>query len=326
MALWRKRSTDQEEVVTMSVLRELLDKQKTEFANLLEQQEKNLKSFVELATDATHQRLNRLSREVLEANASLLQYSQNEVEDAKASSGQRHKRAKGTDNSDMLQLFVRRFTDGKTTILRIHKDSSVDKLFKKVSKKTSIPVSLLRVICDGKNLMEGEKKRLSDYSVENMATIHVVLRLSPGGGRPCSECHPLDGPHPQNPLDEPHLATRPEPEEAPSETSSVSDTEEESWQLYVEYNDGRTDVISIHKDASVDEMINKICEKKNTSLDVDPGFLRFLYNRRLLEYGRGQHLSDFSIEDQSTVHVAMPFLPSEGVFSETRQKLQEEED
>ncbi|XP_019619625.1 PREDICTED: uncharacterized protein LOC109466355 [Branchiostoma belcheri] len=345
MALWKKGQTTQEEAVTMSALRELLEKQKEDFANLLDQQEKNLKSFVGMATDATNQRIESLAREVRGVSESLLQYSQEEVEGVNASSAQREQRLKeikakleraktkipkraertedqsgrtddqmdvtvvqhpdgagncdqgdqpvaavtekqndggadGTDNghySDMLQLF----------------DSTMDNLFKRVSEKTCIPVKYLRIMCDSKQLEYSEWKRLSDYNIENLSTLHVLLRLSDCvSGEPCSECHPLSPPR-----------ARRELEEDVDTSSSDSDPEEGSdiWRLSVVCNDGRTNAINIHKDASVDDLIHKICDKKNMSMD--PEFLRFLYKRQLLEYGQGKYLSDFDIQDKSIVHV-----------------------
>ena len=60
-------------------------------------------------------------------------------------------------------------------------DATVDEFFKLVEKKTGIPPEELRAIHAGKELRQGQGKKLSDYpAIQNDSTLFLVMRL-PGG-------------------------------------------------------------------------------------------------------------------------------------------------
>ncbi|XP_078589142.1 uncharacterized protein LOC144869591 [Branchiostoma floridae x Branchiostoma japonicum] len=187
----RKRTGDpDEDVVTMSTLRELLDNQKKELTGLMEVQERNFRSFMETVMVTTNRRLDDLIREVQDVKGSL-QYSQGETGGAgtrcKEEQEQRIAKiesqvAKLRTESNIWQLFVKEI-DGKTTSLRIHKDAAVDQLYRRISKGNKIPPEQMRIIYLAKTFKELEysgDKYLSDYDVEDGSTLHVCLRLRGG--------------------------------------------------------------------------------------------------------------------------------------------------
>lgn len=77
-----KKSNQEDEVVSLSVLHELLDQQKSFYKDLLEQQEKSFKSFVQMIMDSTNKRLDSLSSDVGRLTQSV-EFSQAELEDLK---------------------------------------------------------------------------------------------------------------------------------------------------------------------------------------------------------------------------------------------------
>ncbi|XP_070557718.1 uncharacterized protein [Ptychodera flava] len=72
-------------------------------------------------------------------------------------------------------------------------------------------------------------------------------------------------------------------------------------QLFIKGIRGNTTVITIHKDAKVDDLLKKISEKNNIPVDVQ----RVLYAGKQLEAGVGKHLSDYYIENHSTLFVVL---------------------
>ncbi|XP_035663804.1 polyubiquitin 11-like [Branchiostoma floridae] len=184
----RKRAGDaDEDVVTMSTLRELLDNQKKELTGLMEVQERNFRSFMETVMVTTNRRLDDLIREVQDVKGSL-QYSQGEIGGAGTRCREEQEQriakiesqfAKLRAESNILHLYVKGIT-GKTTVLRIHKDATVDKLFRKISKGNRIPPEDLRILYTTKQLEYGGDKYLSDYDVKDGSTLFVCLRLRGG--------------------------------------------------------------------------------------------------------------------------------------------------
>lgn len=75
-----------EDYVTMAQVRELLDQQKDFYRTLLEQQEKNFKSCVQIIVDSSNKRIDDLSKQVYEFKVSL-EMTQKEFDDFKISCG-----------------------------------------------------------------------------------------------------------------------------------------------------------------------------------------------------------------------------------------------
>lgn len=74
--------TNSDEAISMSQVRELLEQQKDFYKTLLEQQEKNFKSCVEILVDSSNKRVGELLREVNDLRASL-EFTQKEFQDFK---------------------------------------------------------------------------------------------------------------------------------------------------------------------------------------------------------------------------------------------------
>ncbi|XP_035693558.1 LOW QUALITY PROTEIN: uncharacterized protein LOC118427744 [Branchiostoma floridae] len=80
----KKNNTNpDEEFVSVTFMKELLDQQKLYYKDLLDRQEQNFRSFVQIITDSTNQRMDNLVREMQDLKSSL-QFSQDELKDLKA--------------------------------------------------------------------------------------------------------------------------------------------------------------------------------------------------------------------------------------------------
>lgn len=73
----------EEDLVSLAVVRDLLDQQKAYYKDLIMQQENSFKGFVQMIYDSNNKRFDDLSRVVQEVKRSL-EYSQSEVEELKA--------------------------------------------------------------------------------------------------------------------------------------------------------------------------------------------------------------------------------------------------
>ncbi|CAH1239564.1 Hypp5317 [Branchiostoma lanceolatum] len=87
----RKGEKTDDEFVTSSSLRELMDHQKELYSSLIELQEKNFRTFLETILESTNKRLDHLVKEVQEIRDSL-QYSQKDIEEGKSASSQYEQR------------------------------------------------------------------------------------------------------------------------------------------------------------------------------------------------------------------------------------------
>ncbi|XP_019626445.1 PREDICTED: uncharacterized protein LOC109471538 isoform X2 [Branchiostoma belcheri] len=190
MAKRKRNGLDSEEdVVNMSTLRELLDNQKREFTTLMDLQQKNFNSFMETFMVTTNRRLDDIVREVQDVRGSL-QCSQKEIGGADTSHLDQDQRITEIESKivelradvdcSMLTLFVKGL-QGKTHIVRIHKDATVDKLFWKIrvkTKMTHIPPESIRIIYSTRQLDFDRGKYLSDYDIRDESTLSLLLRIN----------------------------------------------------------------------------------------------------------------------------------------------------
>lgn len=77
-----KAMPDDDAVVTMSTLTQLLDQQKEFYKDMLQQQQENFKSFIQIIMDGNTKRLDGVIRDVQELKTSL-QFTQGIMEDMK---------------------------------------------------------------------------------------------------------------------------------------------------------------------------------------------------------------------------------------------------
>ena len=76
-----------------------------------------------------------------------------------------------------MQLFVKTLS-GKTISVDVEPDESIESLKAKIAEKEGVPVDQQRLIFGGKQL--DSLKSLSDYDIDDDATLHLVLRLRGG--------------------------------------------------------------------------------------------------------------------------------------------------
>jgi ubiquitin C len=80
----------------------------------------------------------------------------------------------------MRQIFVKTL-QGNTITLDVSQDDTIQSVKDKIQEKQGIPVEQQRLIFNGKQLEDD--KTVNDYNIEDMANIHLVLRLRGGAMR-----------------------------------------------------------------------------------------------------------------------------------------------
>lgn len=175
----KKALTIDEDSLSITTVHELLDQQKSFFKDLIEQQERNYKSFIQMFMDSTNIRIDNIMKDVQDLKNSL-QYSQAELEDFNR---------KLNGNMDKLVSLSHEFAIFQTSI---DKFSTKSEYLENQSRRNNI---LIDGIPDEKNESwqdtESKAKKLLAEKLElNPSTIEVERAHRNGkyedGGRPRS--------------------------------------------------------------------------------------------------------------------------------------------
>jgi len=78
-----------------------------------------------------------------------------------------------------MQIFVKTLI-GKTITLEVEKDDLIETVKQKIQDKEGIPINQQRLVCEGKNLIDGYT--LGDFNVVKESTIHFNTRVYGGVG------------------------------------------------------------------------------------------------------------------------------------------------
>jgi ubiquitin C len=80
----------------------------------------------------------------------------------------------GQGTGGTKQIFIKTL-QGKTMTLDVADNETVQSVKQRISEKEGIPVDQQRLVFNGKQLEDD--KRLEDYHLENLSTVHLVLSL-----------------------------------------------------------------------------------------------------------------------------------------------------
>ncbi|XP_035684746.1 uncharacterized protein LOC118421530 isoform X1 [Branchiostoma floridae] len=313
-----KHSEPEEDVVTMSTVRELLDDQKKDFTSLMDLQAKNFKSFIQTVMETTNRRLDDIIRDVEDVKGSL-QNSQREIVDLKASSDQHHGRISDIEwefcqlRRDMKlppPVYIKRepASPSRQTAVKEEEDSDTDdwrdiwtiyvqELFSvyrhvrgiiRLHKKATVD-ELIRKVSEGRNMPIPEmrlmfKGRSLEYGQAkhlfdfNIRDLDTIYLLK----RQVSNNSTKPSPTSTNQQDQ-----------EDTEDSDV-DLDSDIWQLHVKEG-SQIHHVHIHKNATVDELIRKVSKERNIpigELEIFP-----CRGAHTLKYGQGKHLYDYDIQD-----------------------------